>query len=74
MTVLSNHLQNHILCYRQPHHVLIENNRVKMLGLGNCRHLENSKAGAVVDVIDDTEFSSPEMLNFDPIKPGTDMW
>merc|ERR1712168_1005530 len=31
----------------------------------------NKKAGAVVDVIGDTEFCAPEMLNFDPVLPAS---
>lgn len=29
---------------------------------------------AVVDIIGDTEFCAPEMLNFDPVQPGSDTW
>eukprot|EP00111_Clytia_hemisphaerica_P006421 TCONS_00018663-protein len=45
-----------------------------ILDYNSCRHLANKKAGAVVDVIGDTEFCAPEMLNFDPVSPWSDVW
>jgi len=47
---------------------------LKILDYNSCRHIANKKAGEVVDVIGDTEFCAPEMLNFDPVLPGSDMW
>merc|ERR1712193_219864 len=47
---------------------------IKLLDYNSARHLANKKAGAVVDVIGDTEFCAPEMLNFDPVLPASDMW
>jgi len=45
-----------------------------ILDYNSCRYIPNKKAGAVVDVIGDTEFCAPEMLNFDPVSPFTDVW
>lgn len=47
---------------------------MKVLDYNSCRHLANKKAGAVVDVIGDTEFCGPEMLSFEPISSASDMW
>lgn len=47
---------------------------LKILDYNSCRYIPNKKAGTVVDVIGDTEFCAPEMLNFDPVLPGSDMW
>jgi len=47
---------------------------IKLLDYNSSRHIANKKAGEVVDVIGDTEFCAPEMLNFDPVQPGSDMW
>jgi len=47
---------------------------LKILDYNSCRHIANKKAGEVVDVIGDTEFCAPEMLNFDAVGPGSDMW
>lgn len=47
---------------------------IKLLDYNSSRHIANKKAGEVVDVIGDTEFCAPEMLMFDPVQPGSDMW
>jgi len=47
---------------------------IKLLDYNSARQMKNKKAGAVVDVIGDTEFCAPEMLNFDPVLPASDMW
>lgn len=47
---------------------------IKLLDYNSSRHIANKKAGEVVDVIGDTEFCAPEMLNFDPVSPASDMW
>jgi hypothetical protein len=47
---------------------------IKLLDYNSSRHIANKKAGEVVDVIGDTEFCAPEMLTFDPVGPGSDMW
>jgi serine/threonine protein kinase len=49
-------------------------NDIKLLDYNSARHLANKKAGEVVDVIGDTEFCAPEMLSFDRVQPGSDMW
>lgn len=49
-------------------------NLLKLVDYNACRHVPNKKVGAVVDVIGDTEFCAPEMLNFEPVSPPTDMW
>jgi len=47
---------------------------LKILDYNSCRHIPNKKAGAVVDVIGDTEFCAPEMLNFENCMPTSDTW
>jgi len=47
---------------------------IKLLDYNSSRHLANKKAGEVVDVIGDTEFCAPEMLSFDRVQPGSDIW
>jgi len=47
---------------------------LKLVDYNACRFVANKKAGAVVDVIGDTEFCAPEMLDFEPVQPGSDMW
>lgn len=47
---------------------------LKIVDYNSCRHIANKKVGEVVDVIGDTEFCAPELLNFDRISPGTDTW
>jgi len=47
---------------------------LKLLDFNSARYLPNKKAGEVVDVIGDTEFCAPEMLSFDRVQPGSDMW
>jgi len=49
-------------------------NDIKLLDYNSARHVANKKAGEVVDVIGDTEFCAPEMLSFDRVQPGSDMW
>ncbi|XP_065655917.1 myosin light chain kinase, smooth muscle isoform X2 [Hydra vulgaris] len=47
---------------------------IKLLDYNSSRMVANKKAGEVVDVIGDTEFCAPEMLRFEPVLPGSDMW
>jgi len=47
---------------------------LKLLDFNSARAIANKKAGEVVDVIGDTEFCAPEMLSFDKVGPGSDMW
>jgi len=47
---------------------------IKLLDFNSSRMIANKMAGEVVDVIGDTEFCAPELLNFDPVLPGSDMW
>jgi len=49
-------------------------NQLKLVDYNSCRIIANKKAGAVVDVLGDTEFCPPEMLDFSPVLPGSDMW
>jgi len=49
-------------------------NQLKLVDYNSCRLIANKKAGAVVDVLGDTEFCPPEMLDFNPVLPGSDMW
>jgi serine/threonine protein kinase len=47
---------------------------LKVLDYNSCRHIANKKAGAVVDVIGDTEFCGPEMLSFESVSAASDLW
>jgi len=47
---------------------------IKLLDFNSQREIKNKKSGGVVDVIGDTEFCAPEMLNFDNVVPASDMW
>eukprot|EP00112_Aurelia_sp_Birch-Aquarium-sp1_P007115 Seg1777.2 transcript_id=Seg1777.2/GoldUCD/mRNA.D3Y31 product=Obscurin protein_id=Seg1777.2/GoldUCD/D3Y31 len=47
---------------------------IKLLDFNSSRMIANKFAGEVVDVIGDTEFCAPELLTFDPVLPGSDMW
>jgi len=59
----------------RPTNIRFANAReLKIVDYNSCRHIPNKKAGAVVDVIGDTEFCAPEMLQFEPVLPGSDMW
>jgi len=58
----------------RPTNIRFEGRQVKLLDYNSARFLANKKAGGVVDIIGDTEFCAPEMLNFDPVLPESDMW
>merc|ERR1711997_816674 len=49
-------------------------NILKLVDYSTCKFIANKKAGAVVDVLGDTEFCPPEMLSYEPVSPGSDMW
>merc|ERR1711988_1495711 len=68
------HQQNIVHLDIRPTNIRFEGRDIKLLDYNSSRHLANKKAGAVVDVIGDTEFCAPEMLNFDPVLPASDMW
>merc|ERR1712168_592960 len=68
------HQQNILHLDLRPTNIRFEGRDIKFLDYNSARHLANKKAGAVVDVIGDTEFCAPEMLNFDPVLPASDMW
>merc|ERR1711931_320188 len=68
------HQQNIVHLDLRPTNIRFEGRDIKLLDYNSSRHLANKKAGAVVDVIGDTEFRAPEMLNFDPVLPASDMW
>jgi len=68
------HQQNIVHLDLRPTNIRFAGRDIKLLDYNSARHLANKKAGAVVDVIGDTEFCAPEMLNFDPVLPASDMW
>merc|ERR1712142_654400 len=68
------HQQNIVHLDLRPTNIRFEGRDIKLPDFNSSRHLANKKAGAVVDVIGDTEFCAPEMLNFDPVLPASDMW
>jgi serine/threonine protein kinase len=71
------HSKNYCHLDIRPTNVKFANDKItslKLLDYNSARHIPNKKAGAVVDVIGDTEFCAPEMLLFEPVQPGSDMW
>jgi len=69
------HVNNLVHLDLRPTNIrFITGREVRILDYNSCRHIPNKKAGAVVDVIGDTEFCAPEMLNFEPCMPGSDTW
>jgi len=68
------HRQNVVHLDIRPTNIRFEGRQVKLLDYNSARFLANKKAGGVVDIIGDTEFCAPEMLNFDPVLPESDMW
>merc|ERR1712142_694219 len=55
------HQQNIVHLDLRPTNIRFEGRDIKLLDYNSSRHLANKKAGAVVDVIGDTEFCAPEM-------------
>lgn len=68
------HQQNVVHLDIRPTNIRLDGRQLKLLDYNSARHLANKKSGAVVDIIGDTEFCAPEMLNFDPVLPASDMW
>lgn len=69
------HGMNFVHLDLRPTNMRFSNARqLKLLDYNSARFLPNKKAGAVVDVIGDTEFCAPEMLNFEPVSSGSDIW
>lgn len=68
------HKQNVVHLDLRPTNIRFQGRDLKLLDYNSARHLANKKSGAVVDIIGDTEFCAPEMLNFDPVLPASDMW
>jgi len=69
------HDQNFVHLDIRPTNIRFINSRnIALLDYNSARHILNKKAGGVVDVIGDTEFCAPEMLNFDNVVPASDMW
>jgi len=69
------HAKNVVHLDLRPTNIRFANAReLKIIDYNSCRHIINKKSGSVVDVIGDTEFCAPEMLAFEPVLPGSDMW
>lgn len=47
---------------------------IKLLDYNSSRVLRNKTSGQVVDIIGDSEFCAPELLNFDSVLAQSDMW
>ncbi|XP_057303439.1 myosin light chain kinase, smooth muscle-like isoform X2 [Hydractinia symbiolongicarpus] len=74
-TLAELHSRNVIHLDLRPTNIRFYSGReVKLLDYNSSRHIANKFAGEVVDVIGDTEFCAPELLNFEPVLPGSDMW
>jgi len=69
------HSKNAIHLDLRPTNIRFNSSNVlKLVDYSTCKFIANKKAGAVVDVQGDTEFCPPEMLSFEPVFPGSDMW
>jgi len=69
------HSNNIVHLDLRPTNIRFKSGReIQILDYNSARTVANKKAGAVVDVIGDTEFCAPEMLSFDPVLPASDMW
>jgi len=69
------HSNNFVHLDLRPTNIRFKNNReLQILDYNSARTVKNKKAGQVVDILGDTEFCAPEMLNFDPVSPPSDMW
>lgn len=74
-TLATLHSNNVVHLDLRPTNIRFSSGRnIKLLDYNSARVIANKKAGAVVDLIGDTEFCAPELLNFDPVSPGSDMW
>ena len=63
------HSAGTVHCDIRPSNIRMENGTVKLLDYNTAL-----PEGSVLDIIGDTEVSAPEVLNFDPVSHGTDMW
>ena len=63
------HSADTVHCDIRPSNIRIENGTVKLLDYNTAL-----PEGSVLDIIGDTEVSAPEVLNFDPVSHGTEMW
>lgn len=68
------HQQNIVHLDIRPTNIRFVGRDIKLLDYNSARQLANKNAGGVSDIIGDTEFCAPEMLNFDPVLPASDMW
>jgi len=74
-TILSHLHENNILHLDlRPTNIRLAGKTMYIVDYNSCRHIANKKAGEVVDVIGDTEFCAPEMLRFEAVQAGSDMW
>merc|ERR1719516_755778 len=74
-TILSHLHENNILHLDlRPTNIRLACKTMYIVDYNSCRHIANKKAGEVVDVIGDTEFCAPEMLRFEAVQAGSDMW
>jgi len=73
--ILSHLHENNVLHLDlRPTNIRMSGKQMYVVDYNSCRHIMNKKAGEVVDVIGDTEFCAPEMLRFEPVQAGSDMW
>ena len=63
------HLAGTVHCDIRPSNIRMENGTLKLLDCNTAL-----PEGSVLDIIGDTEVSAPEVLNFDPVSHGIDMW
>jgi serine/threonine protein kinase len=74
-TILNHLHQNNILHLDlRPTNIRMMGKTMYLIDYNSCRHIMNKKSGEVVDVIGDTEFCAPEMLRFEAVQSGSDMW
>lgn len=69
------HSMNFVHLDLRPTNMRFSNARqIRLLDYNSARFVPNKKAGSVVDIIGDTEFCAPEMLNFERVSDKSDIW
>ena len=53
---------------------VFEKKKHSSLDYNSARQIKSRRSGECADNVGDTEFSAPEVLNFDSVVPNTDIW
>jgi len=76
LVVILHHMHSNNILHLdlRPSNIRVKGKTLYLIDYNSCRHIMNKKHGEVVDVIGDTEFCAPEMLRFEAVQSGSDMW